>query len=110
MRTTFSIVAALLCSALASQQPKHAKVIILGAGVSGISAAETLYYKGLKDFIILEGNDYVGGRIHSGPKGQRFPLGAGQINDAGPNNALWKLAKKLRLKMRNEDYDDFIVR
>ena len=110
MKTLLLAAAALLCTALASQKPKRTKVLILGAGVSGVTAAETLYSKGLKDFLVLEGNGFIGGRIHNGPEGKRYPLGAGQINNVGPSNALWELARKLGLKMHNEDYDDFIVR
>jgi len=110
MKTLLLVTATLLCTALASQKPKHTKVLILGAGVSGVTAAETLYSKGLKDFLVLEGNGFIGGRIHNGPEGKRYPLGAGQINGVGPSNALWELARKLGLKMHVEDYDDFIVR
>jgi polyamine oxidase len=39
------------------------KVAILGAGVAGITAAQTLHNASIHDFIILEHNDYVGGRM-----------------------------------------------
>ena len=110
MKTILLIVTAFLSSSLASHKPKHTKVLILGAGVSGISAAETLYSKGLEDFVVLEGKSYIGGRVHTGPKGKQYPLGAGKINRIGPKNRIWKLAKKLKLKMHVEDYDDIILR
>lgn len=31
-------------------------VIIIGAGLAGVSAARTLYQNGIKDILILEGN------------------------------------------------------
>ncbi|KAF5672679.1 n1-acetylpolyamine oxidase [Fusarium denticulatum] len=40
-----------------------AKVAILGAGVAGITAAQTWHNASIHDFIILEHNDYVGGRM-----------------------------------------------
>eukprot|EP01083_Nonionella_stella_P212426 767165_1 len=36
--------------------------IIMGAGMSGISAAKTLYDAGERNFIVLEAQDYIGGR------------------------------------------------
>ena len=40
-------------------------VIILGAGLAGVSAARTLVSEGITDFIILEGRSEVGGRFFS---------------------------------------------
>jgi len=42
-----------------------AKVLILGAGLSGITAAKTLLENNITDFYVLEGQDYIGGRIHA---------------------------------------------
>lgn len=39
------------------------KVVILGAGASGISAASTLHKKGQDDFIIVEGQSFIGGKM-----------------------------------------------
>ena len=41
----------------------HRKALILGAGISGIVAGKTLKDNGVDDFLILEGQDYIGGRI-----------------------------------------------
>jgi len=46
----------------AREQP-YCKVLILGAGVSGIVAGKTLLDNGVDDFIILEGQNYIGGRV-----------------------------------------------
>lgn len=40
------------------------KVIIVGAGVSGIGAASKLMQNGITDITILEASDRIGGRIH----------------------------------------------
>ena len=40
-------------------------VLILGAGMSGISAAKSLYENGVKNFMILEARDRIGGRMRS---------------------------------------------
>ena len=42
---------------------KNTTVLILGGGISGIAAAKTLSDHGIKDFIILEGTDRIGGRM-----------------------------------------------
>ncbi|PFX17977.1 Polyamine oxidase [Stylophora pistillata] len=44
---------------------KKTKVLILGAGLSGIRAAKTLLDRNITDILILEGESYTGGRIHA---------------------------------------------
>ena len=44
-------------------QHDEQKVLILGAGVAGIVAAKTLQENGINDFLILEAQDYIGGRF-----------------------------------------------
>ena len=46
-------------------QEKHSKIVIIGAGISGISAAKILFENGMKDVTILEATNRVGGRIHT---------------------------------------------
>ncbi|XP_015439431.1 PREDICTED: spermine oxidase-like [Dufourea novaeangliae] len=41
------------------------KIIIVGAGASGIAAAARLLERGIKNVTILEGKDRIGGRIHT---------------------------------------------
>ena len=41
------------------------KIIIIGAGISGISAASKLIENGFKNVIILEAKNRIGGRIHT---------------------------------------------
>jgi len=45
------------------------KVIIIGAGISGLSAGVKLVENGITDIVILEANDRIGGRIHTIPFG-----------------------------------------
>ncbi|XP_064387278.1 uncharacterized protein LOC135335651 [Halichondria panicea] len=78
-----------------------ADVLILGAGMAGISAAKTLSDAGVKNLIILEGRSEIGGRIRSEvleATGVRVELGANWIEDLDPNNLnshpLWQLAKQ----------------
>lgn len=90
---------------------KHVKVLILGAGAAGIKAAETLHGKGETDFLVLEGNNYIGGRIQDGTFEQKkISLGSSSINGIGDKNPIWKLAKKLNMSMYANNYNDFVVR
>lgn len=56
------------------QQPK---IIIVGAGLSGLSAASKLIENGFENILILEAEDRIGGRIHS------VELGNGSYIDLG---------------------------
>lgn len=40
-------------------------IVIIGAGAAGISAAVKLNKNGLRNVIILEASDRIGGRIHT---------------------------------------------
>ena len=41
------------------------KVIIVGAGASGIAAASRLFENGIKNILVLEAEDRIGGRVYS---------------------------------------------
>lgn len=47
--------------------PNHVKVVIIGAGMAGLSAANHLLQNGCEDFLILEARGRIGGRIVSIP-------------------------------------------
>lgn len=44
-------------------------VVIIGAGVAGLTAADQFIKEGMTDFLILEATDRIGGRVLSLPKG-----------------------------------------
>ena len=50
------------------------RILIIGAGASGIAAACRLIQKGLKNVIILEAKDRIGGRINTVNFGKFFFL------------------------------------
>lgn len=54
------------------------KIIIIGAGIGGISAADALTKNGITDFKILEAGSKIGGRIEAIEAGRSmsyfFPL------------------------------------
>ena len=76
-------------------RPECVKVAILGAGLSGLSAAYHLIEHGVKDIVILEARDRVGGRIHTVThKGKPLELGAQWIHGGCPANSVFNLANK----------------
>ncbi|KAG5659774.1 hypothetical protein KAF25_002333 [Fusarium avenaceum] len=92
-----------------------AKVVILGAGVAGISAAQNLTDAGIKDFVIVEHNDYIGGRLRKQSFGKNaegkpytIELGANWVEGIGSlethENPIWKLAEKYDLVSTFSNY------
>ncbi|KAI0087580.1 amine oxidase [Irpex rosettiformis] len=96
-----------------SSARSDAKVLILGGGMAGITAARTLHDQGIDDFIVVEARHEVGGRMLShtfGEPGRQYTveLGAnwvqGTRHDDGPENPVWTLAKKHHLDTRLSSY------
>lgn len=62
---------------------KKYRVVIIGAGAAGLSAANSLVKNGIEDFIILEARNRIGGRILSidiGAASLKIELGANWIH------------------------------
>jgi polyamine oxidase len=100
-----------------------AKVLILGAGVAGIAAAQKLESYGISDFLIVEAHHEVGGRLKSRPFGspdhvrtsplnisrasdtlKSIEVGAQWIQGYHEHNPIWGLAKKHGIKTRLSDF------
>ncbi|RZC22991.1 Polyamine oxidase 1 [Glycine soja] len=82
-------------------------VIIVGAGVSGISAAKLLAENGVKDLVILEASNCIGGRIRKENfGGVSVELGAGWIVGVGgkESNPIWELVAEYGLRTCFSDY------
>ena len=72
-------------------------VLVIGAGISGLSASQTLLEGGVKKVTVLEASNRIGGRVWSVPfHGHMVELGAHWIQGKG-ENPIWKLAQKLKL-------------
>ena len=83
-----------------------ADVLILGAGMAGMSAAKTLHEAGITNTIILEARDRVGGRIRSEQFGGiRVEVGANWIESVDKTNSgkyktnpMWTLKQRCGLE------------
>ncbi|KAF3437936.1 hypothetical protein FNV43_RR20692 [Rhamnella rubrinervis] len=91
------------------ESPSRSSVIIIGAGVSGISTAKVLAENGVEDLVILEASDRIGGRIRKEDfGGVPVELGAGWIAGVGgkESNPVWELADKSGLRTCFSDYSN----
>ena len=50
---------------ISSQRKEKYKVLIIGAGIAGLSAGVKLIENGIKNIAILEADNRIGGRIHT---------------------------------------------
>jgi len=68
---------------------RKVKTLIIGSGISGLSAARWLQQNGEKDFEVLELENHPGGNSHSGTnKISSYPLGAHYITVANNDDDL----------------------
>lgn len=75
------------------------KVIIIGAGIAGITAALTLQNNGI-DVLILEARGRIGGRITKAEEFSDIPVDLGASWIHGVNgNPLFEIAQKMNIKM-----------
>lgn len=84
-------------------------VIIIGAGVSGLCAADSLLDAGI-EVIVLEASDRVGGRVRTLEGFADFPIEVGAEEVHGPENAVQQLAKKLGMETLCHFTSDDVLR
>ncbi|XP_005112313.2 peroxisomal N(1)-acetyl-spermine/spermidine oxidase isoform X1 [Aplysia californica] len=75
----------------------NVKVIVVGAGLAGLSAAQKLLSSGFKNVIVLEAQNRVGGRIQSiglneADSYKLIDTGSPCIDYPGPENTVYQLA------------------
>eukprot|EP00252_Welwitschia_mirabilis_P025972 TRINITY_DN8314_c0_g1_i1.p1 TRINITY_DN8314_c0_g1~~TRINITY_DN8314_c0_g1_i1.p1 ORF type:complete len:528 (-),score=50.91 TRINITY_DN8314_c0_g1_i1:115-1668(-) len=88
---------------------KEMSTIIIGAGMSGVMAAKTLAGNGVKDFLILEATNRMGGRMHRTSIGNyTIELGANWVEGVGGAhvNPIWTLANKYKLRNFISDWSN----
>jgi glycine/D-amino acid oxidase-like deaminating enzyme len=81
---------------------QHIDVLIVGAGVAGLSAALTLAPE-VGSVVILEGSDHVGGRLHSEAWGSEVRVcclehGAQWVHGSNGKNPIHHLTQELGLQ------------
>ena len=89
--------------ALKQQEIEKHQVLILGAGMAGIRAARTLYDAGIKNFLVLEATDRIGGRlllknIEEKYGGGTVELGGNWVHGTN-NNPIWTLVQEAKLNV-----------
>lgn len=73
------------------------KIIIIGAGASGIAAATRLLDNGINDVIVLEAENRIGGRVCSVDFGGSVVDLGGQWCHGEKNNIVYEMVKDLNL-------------
>lgn len=90
-------------------------VVIIGAGFSGLGAANTLFQNGFTDFLVLEGRDRVGGRsFTSFELGENIPvdLGCTWIQGKYPRNEenpIFSIVLKHNIPYADVDVSDAVA-
>lgn len=85
------------------------RVLVIGAGISGIAAARQLLERGF-DVTVLEGRARIGGRIFTDRSWPDQPLemGAGWIQTS-VGNPITELARKFEMKASRSNYDSYTL-
>ncbi|KXT17833.1 hypothetical protein AC579_5334 [Pseudocercospora musae] len=86
-----------------AEQKEKVRVVVVGAGISGLRAASVLQRHGV-EVTILEGRDRIGGRIHTtrNDQGISRDIGAAWLHETSQNK-LVKLISKLKLDYYYDD-------
>ena len=77
------------------------KVVIIGAGIAGLSAASKLLKSGQVEVCVLEASERVGGRIHTGKIGQNTVEFGAQWIHGTVGNPIFDLACDLRFLQKS---------
>ncbi len=88
-------------------------VLILGAGLSGITAGNHLQSNGQTNFLILEAQDYIGGRVKQVKIGNvTVGEGANWVHyvEEGEDNPILVFANRVNLRRHLTNYSDLNLR
>lgn len=94
---------------LADDGPSGSRVVVIGAGMAGLSAAADLARRGA-EVVVLEASDRVGGRVRTDRAwGVPVEQGAAWLHGVRRNAAL-PLVRRAGLTLVPTDYDDAVAR
>ena len=89
--------------------PEDAKYLILGGGIAGLAAAKNLAGLNETDFLLLEGDSRLGGRVRSEQLGGKtVEVGAQWLNSL--TSPIGELAKRAGVVSQSSDYDSYTIR
>uniref|UniRef100_A0A182NJL0 Amine oxidase domain-containing protein n=1 Tax=Anopheles dirus TaxID=7168 RepID=A0A182NJL0_9DIPT len=91
MKCSFALIAAVV-AIVSVEAADNPRIIIVGAGASGIAAASRLYQKGFKNITILEASQRLGGRIRTVPFGSGIVEKGAQWCHGEQGNVVYQLA------------------
>ncbi len=89
-------------------QSQQRKVLVIGAGIAGLAAAQELQKNGFQ-VTVLEGRDRIGGRIYT-DRSLGFPvdLGASWIHGI-TDNPIGNLAREWNIEIKPTDLDNILL-
>ncbi|XP_057296945.1 uncharacterized protein LOC130625848 [Hydractinia symbiolongicarpus] len=99
------VVFSLLGNNVYGRRYEEVDVLIVGAGYSGLSAALHFHRSNITNFVVLEAEDDICGRVKEIKfAGVTLPYGAGWIHHTEKDHIIQRLALKYKLKTRVDDY------
>ncbi|BEJ14164.1 hypothetical protein CspHIS471_0313380 [Cutaneotrichosporon sp. HIS471] len=112
MRRSLILVLAALGLVSASDDVRHAQVLIIGGGITGISLSRALQAQNITDFILIDARDELGGRaytetLHSSTGDVVVEKGCNWIQGPGKEPIL-EMANKWGLKTTPTNYSDSV--
>lgn len=100
-----TLLALVSCTINPQCQQLDAEVLILGAGIAGLSAAEILSQNGVDDFLIIDQRNVIGGRMQSARFGGGIVELGSQwaffVDFSAPENPLASLIERCNITLRN---------
>jgi monoamine oxidase len=76
---------------------KNDRIVIVGAGAAGISAISRLLESGYNNVILLEAQDYMGGRVQTIPFGDNVVDLGGQWVHGEEDNIIFEMVRKYNI-------------
>lgn len=91
-----------------AQTVSKTKVIIIGAGFSGLAAAYRLHQKNV-DFVVLESRNRIGGRVFSHQITDDLVIELGGEWVGNSHTRIQELCKEFQLELQNNQFDTHLI-